>query len=212
MTDTYRGYDLTSVLEAVAESRYETDRNAIIDASDGTKHPPTWEDLHAHTQLQIKQMLLPIVSNVIEQLEQHQPARVQMRPYGYNEAATAERDDPRFYENDLAQHEAETCTVWVYQCNPPAFMVNVLIERMSTFPELMTGEFQVGDSWAESGVPCRNDEDVRLRFWFRAHDQHDAANLYNLLHAVACFAAGVDDMNDELTLSGDESAEITHGT
>lgn len=206
MTDLHRGYDLTSVLENVAQAHYERQRAEIIRRSGGTNEPPPWEEWSSqYDKTQVKQSLLPLVTDVIEQLEEHQPGRVAMRPYGFDEASLEERKDPRFYENQPAQRDPETATVWTLHLNPPSFMVNIIIERMSTYPEVITGEFVIGTSWQEwSERPPLNEDDVHLQFYYRVHDKDDAVRVGNFLHAVACFAANVEDMNFSLCWAVDD--------
>jgi hypothetical protein len=173
VTDLFRGYDLTTVAETVAEKQYNRLRQKVLSrdpvAADDPDRVPTWESLSPVDKRNYKESLLPVITDVLDALESDQvkPTEAkQMVPYGYN---NGDRRDPRWYENQHPlQHDTTTATVWTLHLNVRPEHKDAVLERMSVMPEV-TGEFTYdGDSWKEWGEATKNASDQHLAVYFHA--------------------------------------------
>lgn len=68
MSDLFRGYDLTTVVEKVAERRWSA-MLAASDLTDEGKTQRTWDKLPATAKRNFKEELLPVVTDLLEVLE-----------------------------------------------------------------------------------------------------------------------------------------------
>lgn len=173
MTDLFRGYDLTTVLEAVAEKQWTRHRTEGIERHgfkpDGI---PEWDALGAVQKRNYKQTLLAVVTDVLEALESDQvlPTEAkQMIPYEFTKG---DRDDPRWYENQHPlQHDTSKATVWTLHVEAGPKIVQPILERMSVLPET-TGEYLfAGDKWVEWGTPIESQsvlDEQHLAIYFHA--------------------------------------------
>lgn len=69
MTDTYKGHDLTTMLEQVAEARYERDRRDLFQRSGGKTDLIPWDKVTTFAKQQIKSALLPVVTDVLDAIQ-----------------------------------------------------------------------------------------------------------------------------------------------
>lgn len=199
MTDLFRGYDLTTVLDTVSEKRWTAAREDALKNSVVTPEEyPDWENLSAVHKRNFKESLLPVVTDVLEALESDQvkPTEAkQMVDYDY---LNADRKDPRFYENQPEQHDTATATVWALHLHVHPSVADAVLERMSVMPET-TGEFTFGDSWRQWGEPTEGEHDGHMVVYFHATPVQAAAIGFNLANH-ATFAA--------MTALGGDNADI----
>lgn len=205
MTDLFRGYDLTTVVEKVAQKHYERTIESIkqvqqndeaqrIAEGQGMEPANTpqyyaWEDLSPVDKRNFKESVLPLITDVLDALESDQvkPTEAkQMYEYPYLNAGV-DRHDPRFYENVDIMHDVKTSTVWALHLNIHPKCKDAVLERMSILPE-PTGEYTYGDSWTEWGEGTSDDADRHLTIYFDATPAKAAAIGYHLANH-ATFAA-----------------------
>lgn len=168
MTDKFRGYDLTTVADKVAEAEWTRRRNEIL-ARDPFKDEKLaeWADLEPVSKTNFKSTLLPIITSVIDALEADEVQPFEAKPmveYAYD-AST--RDDPRWYENQPDEHDTSKASVWVMHMPLAENCLSAALERMALMPET-TGEYTYGDSWIEWCEPATEDSGKRLGIYFRA--------------------------------------------
>lgn len=216
MTDLFRGYDLTTVADKVAESAWTRLLNEARDKG-FEKEVPEWADLGAVQKLNYKTTLLPIITDVLDALESEQVKPTegrQMVPYAYD---TGDRDDPRWYENQEHQHSTETATVWALHLHPPYadkepgenFFRDRILERMSVLPE-PTGEFTFGDSWTEWGEPAHDEDDLHMVVYFHATpDRAKGIGMHLANHAAfACYGHANTGVTYAVSTSGDYAEQL----
>lgn len=167
MTDLFRGYDLTTVVEKVAESEYNRGREAArADFPDEVdKEFSEWGVLSPHVKHTFKSNLLPIVTAVLEALESDQVKPTegkQMFEYEFKS-----HDDPKLYENRPAMHDKTKCFVWALHMNVHPSALPAMLERASVLDET-TGEYTYGDSWTEWGEVTDDDANRHLVIYFDA--------------------------------------------
>lgn len=156
MTDLFRGYDLTTVVDRTAERAWTRMYEEAV-AKGFDKGISAWDSLDLVQKRNYKETLLPIVTDVLEALESDKvlPTEAkQMVPYAY---IKSDRDDPRWYENQHPlQHDTSTATVWCLHVEAGPKIVQPILERMSVLPET-TGEYLFdGDKWVEWGTPIED--------------------------------------------------------
>lgn len=193
MTDLFRGYDLTTVADKVAESQWMKRREEALSRGFEAEKIPPWHELEPLAKLNFKSSLLPVITDVLDALESDQvkPTEAKkMVPYGFNEG---DRSDPRWYENQLpTQHDTATATVWTLHINVHPSAKDAMLERASVLPET-TGEFIYGDSWREWGEETDDDTNRHLGIYFDATPARAfqvAEHLCNHLVMAAVKAAG----------------------
>jgi hypothetical protein len=223
MTDLFRGYDLTTVADKVAEAHYNRIKHAAenkyppeADGSPAKGNPrlTEWVDLDRYQKSQIKAELLPLITDVLEALESDQvkPTEArQMVEYDYN---NGNRSDPRWYENQDHQHSTETATVWALHLHVPADFSGEnrdrILERMSILPE-PTGEYTWGDSWRQWCEPPEGIGDVRLCIYFHATpDRASAVGGHLATHATFAMLGprAVDALEYAFSTSGDYAEQV----
>lgn len=180
MTDLFRGYDLTTVADQVAEAHWGR-QLAAAKIAEESKAQRTWDKLPANIKHSVKSGLLPIITDVLNALESDQvkPTEAkQMVEYGYDKG---DRADPRWYENQHPlQHDTATATVWALHLNLHESVLKPVLERMSVLPET-TGEYTYGDSFREWGATPPDDEsDGHLVIYFHATPTQAASIGYHM--------------------------------
>lgn len=171
MTDLFRGYDLTTVADKVAEAQWAKRRDEALSRGFEVQDLPEWADVPPVGKHNFKSNLLPIITDVLEALESDQVKPTEgkeMVEYDYGNSKLAGRDDPRWYENQHPdQHDVSKATVWVMHMPLAEEGLPAALERMSVMPET-TGEYTFGDSWIEWGEPATEDSGKRLGIYFHA--------------------------------------------
>lgn len=186
MSDLFRGFDLTTVAEMVAKKHW-TRELAAAPITDESKAQRTWDKLPALAKHNIKEQLLPVITDVLDALESEtvkpMPAK-QMGEYNYSSRTDTSSS---FYENIDAMHDMSTCTVWVVHMNVHPSVKDAVLESMSTMAET-TGEYTYGDSWKEWGEDTDDDTNRHLAIYFDATPNR-AKEVGDFLVTVATFAA-----------------------
>jgi len=214
MTDLFRGYDLTSVVDKVAEASWERILNEARQRGYG-KEVKEWNDLGPIEKHNYKGTLLPLITDVLNALEsdQVQPTEAKvMYVYGF-EGTNVSGHDPRFYENVDTMHSLDTCTVWALHMHVHPSAVNAMLERAAVLTET-TGEYTYGDSWTEWGEETEDDADRHQTVYFvatpaRAKDVGD--HIANSLTVAGVRALGGDMGNvpaHAISTSGDYAEQI----
>lgn len=184
MTDLFRGYDLTTIADEVAQT--EWDRLVAQRATAGVPGP-VWDNLDKFTRQQFKSNLLPIITAVLDAIDKAEANAIkpkQMVDYDY---ANADRTDPRWYENQDHQHDVTTATVWVLHLHVRPEDKDAVLERMALHA-CPTGEYTYGDSWRQWMETSEGDDDVRLGIYINAPTD-SAARLADTLALNAAFAS-----------------------
>lgn len=180
MTDLFKGHDLTTISDKVAESQWTKRRAAAIITEPGFEGKlPEWDGLEPPARLAFKNSLLPVIIDVLEALDDD-PSQVSGTPdikamveYGF---AEGDRTEGHWYENQFPiQHDVSTTTFWALHLRMPAYRQpeeaeaakNAVLERMAMLPEV-TGEYTYGDSFRQWCEPSEGGADLRLCIYFTA--------------------------------------------
>lgn len=214
MTDLFRGYDLTTVADKVAEAQWA---RLLSEAREKgfNKEVPEWDTLGAVQKLNYKSTLLPIITSVLEALESEQVKPTEAKiMHVYDWTSFQQRETGiAGYEDDVNQHDKATCTTWVLHMNLHPLVKDAVLERMAVLPET-TGEYTYGDSWTEWGEPTTDDTDRHMAIYFDATPRR-AAEIGTHLANHATFAGmkalggdGADIPPFAISTSGDYAEQL----
>lgn len=185
MNDMFRGYDLSAVIETVAEKEFDRRREGAMKSGYSPDALPTWAQIPPVARHGFKASILPLVTDILDALEGAKPEVKRMVFYDY---LNNDRSDPRWYENQHPeQHDVKTATVWALHINLHASCKDAVLERLALVPEV-TGEYTYGDSWGQWGEEVEGDDDGHMVIYFHSPPEQATFIGYHLANHVT-FAA-----------------------
>lgn len=188
MTD----HDLTRIVDAVARAAHER-RRAQHREGPSRDGVPVWDDLPPTVVLDLKNQVLPIITDVLAALPE--PGKVQMYEYNFL-APLSDRTDSHWYENQIPeQHDVKTATVWALHMNIRPEVLAGVLEEASNINDALTGEYTYGDSWLEWGEETEDDDNRHLVIYFNAAPgwaKITGGHIADRLAMAAAVASGAD--------------------